>query len=296
MKMTKKDEKLLDHDYDGIRELDNDLPPWWLWLFYITIAFAVVYMLYYHVFDAGDLQVEAYYKEVDPNWVPPEERGPKHAGLFYQSPYHKMDKDVTPLMRKQQLIAEQQAKEKKERLEQAVAKAEGHESGGVNIGELGFDDLIRQAMKKAGPDDLKKLQSAFPEIYNSISENAGKAETKKSVEEEEEKKEQIAPLTDEASLSAGKEIFLKNCASCHGDKGQGGIGPNMTDDYWLHGAGMNNVIHTIKNGVPSKGMIAWQPILSEKEIKQVASYLLSLHGTNPPNPKKPQGEKVDYPL
>ncbi|MEJ2055682.1 MAG: cbb3-type cytochrome c oxidase N-terminal domain-containing protein, partial [Calditrichaceae bacterium] len=73
--MTKKDEKLLDHDYDGIRELDNDLPPWWLWLFYITIAFAVVYMLYYHVFDAGDLQVEAYYKEVDPNWVPPEERG-----------------------------------------------------------------------------------------------------------------------------------------------------------------------------------------------------------------------------
>ncbi|MEJ2055683.1 MAG: c-type cytochrome, partial [Calditrichaceae bacterium] len=182
------------------------------------------------------------------------------------------------------------------RLEQAVAKAEGHESGGVNIGELGFDDLIRQAMKKAGPDDLKKLQSAFPEIYNSISENAGKAETKKSVEEEEEKKEQIAPLTDEASLSAGKEIFLKNCASCHGDKGQGGIGPNMTDDYWLHGAGMNNVIHTIKNGVPSKGMIAWQPILSEKEIKQVASYLLSLHGTNPPNPKKPQGEKVDYPL
>jgi cbb3-type cytochrome c oxidase subunit III len=289
--MAKKDNNLLDHDYDGIQELDNDLPPWWLWLFYITIGIAIVYMLYYHVFHIGDLQTAEYYKEMNPNWVPPDEQGPKHAGLFYESPYARMKKDITPRMIKEEMIAEKKQAEQKAREEEALAKAEGHK-GSVALSDIGFDELIKQAMKKASPGDLEKLQTAFPEIYASYSGDAG-SETATA---QEIAVPEIAALTDAASLEAGAAIFQKNCASCHGKEGQGGIGPNMTDDYWLRGAGMSNIVHTIKVGVPAKGMISWQPVLKEQEILEVASYILTLHGTNPPNPKKPQGEKVDYPL
>ena len=147
-------------------------------------------------------------------------------------------------------------------------------------------------MKKAGPEDLEKLQTAFPEIYASLSVDAESGAGAEPVSSG----PQIVALTDPASLEAGNAIFQKNCASCHGNAGQGGIGPNMTDDYWIHGAGMDNMVHTIKVGVPAKGMISWQPVLSEEEILQVASFILALHGTNPPSPKKPQGDKVEYPL
>jgi mono/diheme cytochrome c family protein len=289
--MAKKDDNLLDHDYDGIQELDNDLPPWWLWLFYITIGIAVIYMLHYHVFRTGDLQIAEYYKEINPDWVPPDEGGLRHAGLFYESPYAKTKKDVTPRMLKEQRIADQQEAERWAREKESLTKAEGYKES-VAISDLGFDEIIRQAMMKAEPQDLEKLQTAFPEIYASLSEDTGSdtGVAQKSTTPD------IDALTDVSSLQAGEAIYQKNCASCHGNAGQGGIGPNMTDDYWLHGAGMTNVVHTIKVGVPAKGMIAWQPVLTEQEILQVASYILTLHGTNPPNPKKPQGEKVEYPL
>ena len=289
--MVKKDDNLLDHDYDGIQELDNDLPPWWVWLFYITIGIAVVYMLHYHVLGTGDLQVTEYYKEYDPDWVAPDDQGPKKAGLFYESPYLTSRRDITPRMLKEKLILEQIEAERLAELERALAKAEGRDVGGVTLSEIAFDELIRQAMKKAAPEDLEKLQTAFPDIFASLSDagtDAGSAQTAGGP--------QIVALTDVASLEAGNAIFQKNCASCHAADGRGGIGPNFTDDYWIHGAGMNNMVRTINVGVPAKGMIAWQPILSEKEILQVASFILTLHGTEPPNPKKPQGEKVEYPL
>ena len=94
-------------------------------------------------------------------------------------------------------------------------------------------------------------------------------------------------------LVAGKDIYTKNCATCHGQGGEGGVGPNITDDYWIHGAGMNNLVAIVKNGVPAKGMISWRSILNDNQIIQVSSYMMSLYNTNPPNPKKPQGEKVD---
>lgn len=279
--MTKKGDKLLDHDYDGIQELDNDLPPWWLWLFYITIGISVVYMLHYHVFRTGDLQIAEYNKEVDPEWVAIEE-GPKQAGLFYKSPFASTRKDITPRMLREQLFAQQ---------EQALAITEGRDVIGISPTEMEFDQLIRMAMQKAGPEDLDKLQTAFPEIYASLSDagtDVGVAKTASGA--------LIVALTDPASLEAGNAIYQKNCASCHRVDGGGGIGPNFADDFWIHGAGMNNMVHTIKVGVPAKGMIAWQPTLTEQEILQVASFILTLHGTNPPNPKKPQGEKVEYPL
>jgi cytochrome c oxidase cbb3-type subunit 3 len=99
----------------------------------------------------------------------------------------------------------------------------------------------------------------------------------------------LTALTDASALNSGKEIFVKNCAVCHAEKGGGLVGPNLTDDYWIHGGGIKNVYATIENGVPAKGMISWKSQLNPRQIQEVASYVLSLRGTNPPNPKAPQG-------
>ncbi len=93
------------------------------------------------------------------------------------------------------------------------------------------------------------------------------------------------------TITSGRNIFAENCAVCHGDKGQGLIGPNLTDEYWLHGGDINHVFKTIKYGVPEKGMVSWEKTLSPKQIAEVSNYILSLSGTNPPGAKEPQGEK-----
>ncbi|HET8964043.1 MAG TPA: cbb3-type cytochrome c oxidase N-terminal domain-containing protein, partial [Chitinophagales bacterium] len=91
-------------------------------------------------------------------------------------------------------------------------------------------------------------------------------------------------------LSAGKEIFTTYCSACHGNEGEGGIGPNFADDYWIHGGSVKDIFTTVKHGVPEKGMAAWNEILTPPQISEVCNYIISLHGTNPPNPKEPQGE------
>jgi cytochrome c oxidase cbb3-type subunit 3 len=179
-------EIVLDHNYDGIRELDNKLPPWWTSLFYITIVFAVVYFVYYEVFD-GPTQIDEYETEV------------------------------------------------------AIADKE--------IAEF----------KKNNKDLID-------------------AET-------------VELLTEPSDLAAGKAVFTANCVACHKDDGGGGIGPNLTDDYWILGGGIKNVFHTIsEGGRAGKGMIPWKTDLKPSEIAQVASYVLSLHGTKPAEPKAPEGE------
>jgi cytochrome c oxidase cbb3-type subunit 3 len=177
---------LLHHDFDGIRELDNKLPPWWVALFYVTIAFAGVYMVYYHFTDMGPSSHDEYMAEVK-------------AG---------------------------------------EAQAEAY--------------LASQA--------------------NAIDES------------------NVTLLEDEASLASGKTIYLNNCAACHGQQGEGGVGPNMADDYYIHGGAVADLFKVIKYGVPEKGMISWKSQLRPKDMQQVASYMLTLRGTNPPNPKEPQGE------
>lgn len=104
---------------------------------------------------------------------------------------------------------------------------------------------------------------------------------------------QLVQLTDASSLEAGKKIFNdKLCYSCHGMLGEGNaVGPNLTDEYWLHGGKLENLIEVMKNGVPAKGMAPFKDQLTEEQILQVVSYVLSLQGTNPPNAKAPQGEK-----
>ncbi|MCB0643447.1 MAG: c-type cytochrome, partial [Phaeodactylibacter sp.] len=184
--VEKEADVLLDHDYDGIRELDNNLPPWWVAMFYITIFFAVVYFSYYHIFDIGLSSTEAYEQEM------------KAA-----------EKDVA------QYLANQA-------------------------------DLVDET--------------------------------------------NVTAVEDETGLKIGQTIFNTNCVACHGMGGEGGVGPNLTDDYWIHGGGIKNVFKTIKYGVPEKGMIAWKAQLGAGDMQKVASYILTLHGTNPPNAKEPQGE------
>jgi cytochrome c oxidase cbb3-type subunit 3 len=98
---------------------------------------------------------------------------------------------------------------------------------------------------------------------------------------------------DAGDIASGKEIFITKCAACHGQQGEGGVGPNFADKYWIHGGDINSLFKTIKYGVPSKGMISWQSQLSPKEMQQVSSFIITLEGTNPPNQKEPQGELYD---
>ncbi|MBS4071729.1 MAG: c-type cytochrome [Algoriphagus sp.] len=92
------------------------------------------------------------------------------------------------------------------------------------------------------------------------------------------------------SLSSGKTIFESNCAACHAADGGGGVGPNLTDEYWIHGGSIQDVFKVVKYGVVEKGMIPWQDQLSPEQMQQVSSFILSLKGTSPATPKAPQGE------
>ena len=153
-------------------------------------------------------------------------------------------------------------------------------------------------MRKANTEDLLKLKESFPEIWEKLSEGGttitqadaptgGSSQAKLDLDFEQ--------LTDAASLDAGKQLYVTNCASCHGPEGQGGIGPNMADNYYIHGGGINDIMSTIINGVPVKGMISWKGILNDQQMNQLASFMMSLRGTNPPNQKDAQGELVEFP-
>jgi len=216
--MAEYQDKLLEHDYDGIRELDNDLPRWWLWLFYATIAFAPFYLLYYDVLEIGYSSADAYRSEVDPSFMRAQDLQPNYLGLLprYRSPY------ASP--------------------------------GGE-----------RTAVRKR-PARVMLTHATDTNTY-------------------------VADMS-AASLSAGKEAFLSKCASFHGNLGEGGVGPNLTDDYWLHGGDFSAVVRSVRYGYPSKGMISWLGQLSPDQIIQVASHVTTLHGTNPPNAKAPEGELV----
>ena len=201
-------ERLLDHDYDGIQELDNFLPPWWKWLFIITIVFAAAYILHYHVLKTGDLQSVEYYKEMNPEWSQADLDmvGPSYQ---YVSPY-------------------------------------AGASGSASVATAMVD-----------------------EIGETI---------------------EIVQLTDESSLASGKQVYDVNCVACHGANGEGLIGPNFADEYWIHGGAIEDLVHIINVGVPAKGMIPWDKTLTQQKILDVASYILTFEGTDPPNQKAPEGE------
>lgn len=103
----------------------------------------------------------------------------------------------------------------------------------------------------------------------------------------------LASKADPARLRAGAEVFRANCVACHGALGQGGIGPNLTDRFWIHGGRPSQIAQVIIQGVPDKGMVPWQGVLSPSQITDVAAYVVSLKGTSPPDPKAPQGQPED---
>ncbi len=178
--MNEQDDPLLmDHEADGIRELDNDLPRWWVWLFYLCIAFAVVYMGYYHVFDLGKLSAAEY-------------------------------------------------------------------------------EVERAAGEKLKSAAMTKFESGLAALE---------------------------PSTDEARLHQGRQTYTTLCAPCHRPDGGGLVGPNLCDDYWIHGASFVDSVKIIWNGVPEKGMITWKTVLRPDQILAVASYIYTMRGTTPPNSK-----------
>lgn len=176
----------LGHDYDGIRELDNRLPPWWLYGFYVCVIFAGIYLWRYHVAKTAPLSKE----------------------------------------------------------------------------ELAIE------MKKGEEAKAAYLKNAA----NNIDETT------------------VQYLSSEADLTAGKQIFTQACAACHLADGGGSIGPNLTDDYWLHGGSIQDIFKTIKYGVVEKGMKSWKDDYGPMKMAQIASYIKSLKGTKPANPKAPQGD------
>ena len=252
-------DELFHHDFDGIREYDNELPGWWKWLFYICIVFAVVYLAHYHVLGTGDLSRDEYMRELNPNYsnTLDEARG----GMFspYHSPFLSRGENLSPRVRAE------------------LRK----------LSDATFEETLVRAMSRADAQQLEKLKTAFPDVYKTF-ESGGATAAGPGTAVAEPTLE--APLKDASALREGKMVFAAQCVSCHGKLGEGGIGPNMTDDYWIHGGEIADLIGIIRKGVPEKGMISWRNTLKPEQIDAVASYILvQLHGTNPPNAKAPQG-------
>ena len=258
--MGKITNELIDHDFDGIQEYDNDLPGWWKALFLITIIIAIIYVPYYHL--AGDLQEVEYQKEMGTYTEAGMARGPLTA---YSSPYASSG-EITPALRAEM----------------------------DKILDVPFDEQLMRSMSKADVDQLKKLELAFPEVYASYVSGGTSAPASApaaEIKQVDAPAIDVVALTDETSLAAGKKVWDTQCFTCHQMDGGGSIGPNMTDNYWIHGDDMASIVHIIKVGVPAKGMIPWQTTLTEDQIDQVASYIkVKLVGTTPAAPKAPQGD------
>ncbi len=178
----------LGHEYDGIRELDNHLPPWWKGILYGSMIWAVVYLVVYHFLGSMPLSGAEYEQEL------------------------------------------------------AVAA-----------------------------EQVRAYRATQP--VTEIDENT------------------LAYSADAAILANGKSVFTSNnCQQCHrADGGGNAIGPNLTDSYWIHGGAIKNIFQTVKNGVVEKGMPAWGKVMSPIDVRDVTFYVMSLQGTNPPDPKQPQG-------
>lgn len=131
-------------------------------------------------------------------------------------------------------------------------------------------------------------QSTLPQKGNPVAEEASVIESTQITVNE----SNVTLLDDESALSIGKNIYNSNCAACHGQAGEGLVGPNLTDNAWIHGGDIKAIFKTISNGVPEKGMVAWSKTLKPDAIQKVASYILSLQGTNPPNAKAPEGQQI----
>jgi cytochrome c oxidase cbb3-type subunit 3 len=138
---------------------------------------------------------------------------------------------------------------------------------------------------------LKSLKPQETAIAWSAGMLAYNVEMNKPKEKEMSSEEMTAIIKSPEAITKGKEDYLKNCLACHGADGQGIVGPNLTDAYWIHGSDQQSIVKVIAEGVPQKGMVAWKPILGNQKVLELTAFILSLEGTNPPNPKNPEGKK-----
>jgi cytochrome c oxidase cbb3-type subunit 3 len=101
---------------------------------------------------------------------------------------------------------------------------------------------------------------------------------------------ELAALAEGPALELGKQLFAANCVACHEAQGQGKIGPNLTDDAWLHGSDALSIFHTVRDGVAAKGMPSWGATLGRTGVTQVTAFVLTLRGKNLPG-KAPEGQR-----
>lgn len=139
-----------------------------------------------------------------------------------------------------------------------------------------------------GPSLLREYERDQMAENYAIYEHQSKVGAPKELSEE----ELTAFLKDVEKQKTGQAVFQAKCASCHGAQGQGGIGPNLTDDYWLHGNKMTQVLATISKGVPDKGMPPWGAMMSAAEIQDVTVFIRKIAGSRPAGAKAPQGELI----
>ena len=102
----------------------------------------------------------------------------------------------------------------------------------------------------------------------------------------------LAGAANPAVLEIGRSRFTRTCASCHGEQAQGLIGPNLTDDRWIHGGTVEQIFQSIAKGWPAKGMPPWGRALKPEELAALVSYVRSVQGSNPPNARAPEGDRV----
>lgn len=102
----------------------------------------------------------------------------------------------------------------------------------------------------------------------------------------------LALAQDAKALDEGTKVFGTVCIACHGPNGEGAVGPNLTDGYWLHGPKAMDIYAAVQKGFPEKGMPPWGPSLGEDRVKAVVAHVLSLRGKNLPG-KAPQGDKAE---
>lgn len=136
---------------------------------------------------------------------------------------------------------------------------------------------------------LADLGGTLYDEYKGDAKRAAEEQAAQAPQTGKSEQELRAMLQDPKNLQAGSQIFMTRCLSCHGPEGQGLVGPNLTDNYWIHGGKMTDIVQTITKGVPEKGMIPWGGQLTQDEIYQVATYVKSLKGKQVSNPKKPEG-------
>jgi cytochrome c oxidase cbb3-type subunit 3 len=189
--MADYEDKLLDHDIDGIKEYDNAMPGWLLGILWGAILFSILYLGYYALSFGGGGMTSQYRDE----------------------------------------------------------------------------SIARRAEVQAYFDKHPIAAPAAAEL--------------------------LAGVKQPEVLARGKARFLKTCASCHGEAAQGLIGPNLTDDRWIHGGQVVQIFDTIAKGVPAKGMPTWGRSIPPAEIAALVSYVRSLAGSNPPNAKAPEGVAVE---